>query len=152
MLDGGGRSDTLRLMSLHLIKLCVGVSEVEELRAWQAKRVKQSGVIWHRTRMRPKRADEILDGGSLYWVIRGVLQCRQQILDLKTEPDADGINYTYIILGHDIVSVEPRPHRAFQGWRYLQEKDAPADLEEGQGDGANLPPAMLAELRQLGIL
>ena len=139
-------------MSLHLIKLCVGVDEVEELRAWQAKRLKQSGVVWHRTRMRPKRADELLDGGSLYWVIRGVLQCRQEILGLKTEPDAEGVNYTYIILGHEIVSVEPRPHRAFQGWRYLAGKDAPADLEAGQEGAGNLPPAMLAELKQLGIL
>ena len=84
----------------------------------------------HRTRMVPKRAAELIDGGSLYWVIRGEIACRQRIRDVRPFRDKDGVGRCGLVLDPKVVLVEPRPFRAFQGWRYLAAKDAPRDLEK----------------------
>ncbi len=146
-------------MTLHLLKLCVGSDDVAALRAWQgeeaaeARRRGERYVPSHWTRMMPKRRDEILDGGSLYWVMSGMIAVRQRIVGLEPEVDENGRPFCRILFARRLVLVEPRPHRPFQGWRYLEAVDAPPDLTAVAGPGTRSPPArMLAELRALGLL
>jgi hypothetical protein len=139
-------------MTLHLRKLCVGVESVEQLQKAQARRLKRGERLRHDTRMMPTRRDDILDGGSLYWVIKGLIQVRQPILDISQETDSDGRGFARLHLGPDLVRVVPRGHRPFQGWRYLAAADAPADLSAGGAAGDELPAVLQAELRALGIL
>ena len=139
-------------MTLHLRKLCVGVESVEELQDWQARRLKRRQRLRHDTRMMPTRRAEILDGGSLYWVIKGFMQVRQPILDITQETDAEGRGFARLHLGPELVRVVPRGHRPFQGWRYLEAADAPADLAPAGKGGDDLPAGLQAELRALGIL
>lgn len=138
-------------MPLHLIKLCVGIDSVAELRLWVEQRTGGAEAYSHVTRMAPKRRDELLDGGSLYWVIKGQIACRQPIHDLQTFKDSDGISRCAIILEPRIVDVSPRPFRAFQGWRYLAATDCPPDLAEKDGQD-ELPESMRHELAALGLL
>jgi hypothetical protein len=139
-------------MALHLRKLCVGVETIEQLEQFQARRLKRGESLRHDTRMMPKRADEIVDGGSLYWVIKGRLQVRQPITDITQEADETGRGFARLHLAPGLVRVLPRAHRPFQGWRYLAAADAPADLASGGEGGDDLPAEMQAELRALGIL
>ncbi|MEQ9609213.1 MAG: DUF1489 domain-containing protein [Kiloniellaceae bacterium] len=139
-------------MTLHLRKLCVGVESVEQLQDYQARRLKRGETLRHDTRMMPKRRDEILDGGSLYWVIKGLIQVRQPILGITQESDAEGRGFARLHLGSGLVRVAPRGHRPFQGWRYLAAADAPADLAAAGAGADDLPPVLEAELRALGIL
>jgi hypothetical protein len=150
-------------MTVHLLKLCVGVSDVMQLVQEHeriAKRaIKRSKPIEdsHWTRMHPKRAEDVLDGGSLYWVIRGTIRVRHKILRLDPVTDADGQEYCAIVYDPKVILVDPRPRRAFQGWRYLEAEDAPPDLPNqrralasaaAEGD---MPQEMLTELRALGL-
>ena len=143
---------------LHLIKLCVGCDSVQDLEEWIAlklkekKRKKQPVEHIHTTRMVPTRADELKAGGSLYWVIRGQITCREKILDIRPFTDKDGIRRCRVVLDGKIVPVMPRPYRAFQGWRYLAHPDAPADLERGAPGSAAMPEQMRRELQELGLL
>ena len=102
--------------------------------------------------MVPKRVDELLDGGSLYWVIRGELLCRERILGIEPFTDKDGIGRCRIVLDGKVKLVQPRPFRAFQGWRYLTPKDAPPDLDRAAPGARNMPEQMRRELRELGLL
>src|ERR1700748_788974 len=118
-------------MALNLIKLCVGADSVRDLEDWikeklrdKRKRREKPEHI-HRTRMVPKRADELKDGGSLYWGIRGEIMCRPAIRDIRPVRDKDGLGRCGVVLEPKVVLVQPRPFRAFQGWRYLDAKDAP---------------------------
>ena len=106
----------------------------------------------HTTRMVPKRADEIVAGGSLYWVIRGQIMCRERILDIRPFVDKEGVGRCHFVLDCKPVLVEPRPYRAFQGWRYLAPKDAPRDLDRVAPGARDMPEAMRRELRDLGLL
>ena len=122
-------------MPLHLIKLCVGTDSIADLEDWiklkyaeQKKRGVKKPERIHTTRMVPKRAEEIIDGGSIYWVIRGEIMCRERILDIRPFVDKEGVGRCRLILDPKCVPVRPRPYRAFQGWRYLAAKDAPRDL------------------------
>lgn len=145
-------------MALHLIKLCVGCESVQDLEDWIRKKVadrKKRGLSrehLHRTRMVPKRADELRDGGSLYWVIRGEVTCRQRVLDVQPFVDKEGVGRCHLVLEPKVILVEPRPYRAFQGWRYLAPTDAPADLSRAAPGVRNMPEAMRRELRELGLL
>ena len=146
-------------MSLNLIKLCVGCDSVEELNVWQDGRLRQmkrDGVLpelFHRTFQMPKRREELLDGGSLYWVIKGVVQARQRLVDIREGTKDDGTPCATLVLDRALVPVRPMPRRAFQGWRYLTSDDAPADLAGGKGDGlAEMPPKLRRELVELGLL
>ncbi len=146
-------------MTLHLIKLCVGCTSIEDLRSWQdeklaqARKDKRTARLWHRTRMFPKRGDEIIGQGSLYWVIKAVVQVRQPIIDLVAVTGEDKIARCDIILAPELIPVRPAPRRAFQGWRYLPADDAPADLAGGfGGDISRMPAAMRAELLALGLI
>lgn len=145
-------------MALHLIKLCVGADSIEDLREWVSRRALVAMAAGleptssHTTRMVPKRAAELLDGGSLYWVIKGQVQARQPLLDLKTFTDADGIGRCELVLGPEVIETEFQPKRAFQGWRYLKDEEAPRDLKSLGADGAELPMDLRRELAELGLL
>lgn len=138
--------------SLHLIKLCVGCESPDLLREWQAGRLATQGRIVHVTRMTPKRAEELLDGGSLYWVMKGIVRARQRIVALHEGADENGRGFCAIELDQDLVEVEPHPHRPFQGWRYLKPDAAPPDLPRGAAGEEPPPPEMAAELRKLGLI
>ena len=146
-------------MPLHLIKLSVGTDSIEDLEDWIALKLKDQkkrGVKKpervHTTRMVPKRTEEILDGGSIYWVIKGEILCRERILDIRPFVDKDGVGRCKLVLDPKCVPVRPRPYRAFQGWRYLEAKDAPRDLDRAAPGARNMPEAMRRELRELGLL
>jgi hypothetical protein len=136
-------------VTLHILKLCVGVDTLEDLADWQAARVKQiksqTKRLSHVTRMTPKRREEILDGGSLYWVIKGQIAARQLIVDLKPAVK-NGHPSCAIVYEPVLIPVVRRLHRPFQGWRYLKPDDAPADLPTG------VSGELGAELAKLGLL
>jgi hypothetical protein len=145
-------------MTVHLLKLCVGVETVQDLRDWQAERLKRmvragkTPELCHRTRQTPRRRDGVLDGGSLYWVVKGLILVRQRILDLRADRKDDGTACCGIVLDPELVGTRPHPRRAFQGWRYLETSDAPADapfLESGHND---MPPGMREDLRELRLI
>ena len=140
-------------MALNLVKLCVGVDSVEQLQGWLDRHDGQPTV--HTTRMTPKRKDEILAGGSLYWVIKRVIQVRQPVLDLEEFTDPEGVKRCNIWLENKLVRTAPSPRRAFQGWRYLQSEDAPRDVKVQSaktGNGKEPPPELGAKLAELGLL
>ena len=145
-------------MTLHLIKLCVGAASIEDLAAWQRGRLaelKKSGKksqLFHTTFQTPKRQAELLDGGSLYWVIKGVIQVRQRIVGFGEGHKKDGSPCCLILLDPALVPVRPLSRRAFQGWRYFDAADAPADLKRGEKKLADLPPKMRRDLADLGLL
>lgn len=139
---------------LHLSKLAVGVQDLKQLRAWQAERARRDPPLRHRTRNFPRRAEEIIDGGSIYWVINGFMSVRQRILDITEDHWSDGTACTGLILDPRLVSVAARQTKPFQGWRYLSPEDAPIDLRarpEPRGVGM-LPPALRRELQALCLL
>ena len=144
-------------MTLHLIKLCVGADDVEDLRSWQAERLaekrkrKEKPMLAHVTRMVPTRAAEILDGGSLYWVMKGIIRCRQRSVDIEPFVDGEGIKRCRLVLDPEIVLVRRRERRPFQGWRYLDPKDAPEDVK-GVDEVDDMPEEMRRELEELGLL
>ena len=137
---------------LHLIKLSVGTEDVEDLAAWQTRQRARTGKAYHRTRMTPRRRDELLDGGSIYWVIKGQVLARQRLLDIEAVVDAQGRADNHLILGEILVRTVPRAHRPFQGWRYLAPEDAPMDLAAITGGQSDIPAEMAAELHELGLL
>jgi hypothetical protein len=143
-------------VALHLLKLCVGADSVVDLEGWVEERVRervakrQKPRSLHVTRMVPTRAAEIVEGGSLYWVIRGQLAARQSVLEIEPFVDVDGVGRCKMWLDREVVKVTPRPYRAFQGWRYLKAEDAPADL--GEGGAAALPEELRRTLGELGLL
>lgn len=145
-------------MTVHLVKLCVGVETVQDLAAWQAERLTtlakagETPELRHRTRQTPRRRNEILDGGSLYWVVKGFVLVRQRILDLKEATKDDGTPCCAIVLDPELVTTRPQPRRAFQGWRYLDPADAPADTRALASGEANIPPGMREELRELRLI
>jgi hypothetical protein len=145
-------------MPLHLIKLCVGADSIRDLEEWIEKRLaekrrrRQPQEHIHTTRMVPTRAEELLSGGSLYWVIRGEIACRQRLVDIRPFVDKEGIRRCRLVLDPKVVPVMARPRGAFQGWRYLPAKEAPPDLNRSGRGLAALPEEMRRELRGLGLL
>jgi hypothetical protein len=144
-------------MTVHLVKLCAGAESLEDLRTRIDYRVAanlaagRGGVHDHVTRMHPRREPDLLDGGSIYWVIRGVILARQKITGLERRTGRDGIERTAILLDPKYVLTAPAPRRAFQGWRYLTTEDAPRDLETRTQRKAP-PPELSIELAELGLL
>ncbi len=145
-------------MPLHLVKLSVGATSVKDLRDWIAERVKltkakgQPPRHIHVTRMSPKRVDELLDGGSIYWVIKGEIAAREKILGIEPFRDKDGIGRCRLVMEPKLIAVSPRQMRPFQGWRYLDPKSAPPDLGKAAESVAAMPEPMRRELRELGLL
>lgn len=143
---------------LHLIKLCVGCTDIADLRAWQKKRRAETKLRYniHVTRAFPKRAEELLQGGSLYWVIQGRIKVRQRLIGIAEHigdrNDEGGIPHCELQLDPRLIEVQARHHRPFQGWRYLEIDNAPPDIGDRSARGDDLPPALEAELRELGLL
>ncbi|MEM1371379.1 MAG: DUF1489 domain-containing protein [Pseudomonadota bacterium] len=146
-------------MPLHIVKLAVGAETVEDLAAWQALCLKRSASrrggprLVHTTFQTPKRQDEVLDGGSLYWVVKGVVSVRQRLLGFDEGRKEDGSKCCLFVLDPDLVPVRGKRRRPFQGWRYLKDADAPADYSStGAEEAKKLPAAMRRELAELGLL
>lgn len=139
-------------MTLHLVKLAVGVESVDHLAAIQAGRLRREGHLWHVTRQTPRRGAELLDGGSTYWVIRRAIRVRQRLVGLEQFVDGEGISRCALVLDPELVRTEQWPRKAFQGWRYLDAADAPPDARGAAAGTDELPPAMAEELRELGLL
>ncbi len=138
---------------IHLIKLSVGSENVETLTAWQEMRAQDwpDGHPRHITRMWPKREAELLDGGSIFWVIKGQILCRQTVVRLDEVTGSDGNRRCALVLAPELIRTEPAPRRAFQGWRYLSPDDAPADLSTNRAKEEALPAALAGALADIGV-
>jgi hypothetical protein len=144
-------------MTMHLLKLCVGCESIADLESW----IQETQLLYrrlgrpyrqtHTTRMVPKKIDDIVDGGSLYWVIKGRISARQRVEAIEPFTAEDGIQRCHLVLEPIVVPVQGRPCRPFQGWRYLDPKDAPADIRNGDAP-ESMPEAMREDLRALGLL
>ena len=145
-------------MTIHLVKLCVGIERLQDLRIWHAKRLDdlartgRVAELCYKTKQMPRRRAEVLDGGSLYWVIKGFVSARQHILDLKQTVREDGQPCCGIVLDPKIVETRPKPRRPFQGWRYLEVGEAPPDLSGSDEGAVEMPPGMREELRALRLI
>ncbi|PIV74608.1 MAG: DUF1489 domain-containing protein [Rhodobacteraceae bacterium CG17_big_fil_post_rev_8_21_14_2_50_65_11] len=137
----------------HLIKLSVGTETVDDLAAWQASAHDRwpDGQPRHVTRMWPKREAEIVNNGSIYWVIKGFVQVRQRVLRLDEVIGHDGIRRCAIVLDKALIRVEATPKRPFQGWRYLNPQDAPRDLSAQRAAEDRLPPDLQSALADIGV-
>ncbi len=146
-------------MTLHLVKLCVGATSIEDLAEWQTDRLAEArkrapaAKLFHATYQTPKRQQDLLDGGSLYWVIKGQILVRQRLIGLSEGKKNDGSPCCLLLLEPTLVPVRPVPRRAFQGWRYLSAEDAPPDLGTAGGRGLGAMPEQLRrELAELGLI
>tara|TARA_R110000868_G_scaffold29889_2_gene110967 strand:+ start:5753 stop:6190 length:438 start_codon:yes stop_codon:yes gene_type:complete len=145
-------------MTVHLIKLAVGIDSLSHLAQRQSQRSADAAAagdaaqVRHLTRSRPRRAEEVLEGGSIFWVIKGAVRARQRIVDIDTAINHKGLPRCALIFDPELVPVRARPMRAFQGWRYLEAADAPPDAIGGPDDSEHMPAEMAEELRALGLL
>lgn len=145
-------------MTLNIVKLCVGADSIDDLREWVSQRSLMAMAAGlephsiHTTRMVPKRVEELLDGGSLYWVIKGQILARQSLLDIRTSTGGDGITRCDLVLGPEVIATAPAPRRPFQGWRYLVVEDAPRDLDSSLAADNDMPDELKRELAELGLL
>lgn len=137
-------------MSVHIVKLCVGASDIEDLAAWQAHLMETLPAPVHHTRSFPRRADEILNGGSIYWVIRGAIRVRQRILGIRTVQDETGKDLCELVFDPQLVRTYATARRPFQGWRYLEAASAPRDLGTGEA-AVDLPRDLDEALRNAGV-
>jgi hypothetical protein len=140
-------------MALHLIKLAVGADDIAAVARWQTTYRLPNGNARMRTRMMPKRIEDLLDGGSLYWVIKRAIQVRQTIRVVREDRDENGKPQCIVELDPKLVETEPYPFRPFQGWRYLKPDAAPPDIRSGSVYiDPKMPPALRVELRRLGLI
>jgi hypothetical protein len=145
--------------ALHLIKLSVGTESVEDLAGWQQGVIARNAAAGlgrlssHVTRMWPTRTADLLSGGSIFWVIRGQVLCRQRLVRFDERIGEDGIRRCALMLDPELVRTFPQPRAAFQGWRYLRPQDAPSDLQTGgSGDGQDdLPMHVQIALSDIGV-
>lgn len=154
--DGPAPAD--EIMALHMLKMAVGIDTVGHLAAVQKRKMARAkgghgaSPLRHFTRNAPRRWREILDGGSIYWIIKGAIRVRQRILGIDRGTDVEGRRYCQLSLDPALVRTTPRPNKALQGWRYLENSGAPMDLDAGDGMTGDMPADMVAELRTLGLL
>ncbi|MFP6735501.1 MAG: DUF1489 domain-containing protein [Rhodospirillales bacterium] len=145
-------------MTVHLLRMAVRVESVGHLRTIQAERMKENAKgrkkkrLFTHTRNVPKRGAELLDGGSIYWVVKRYIRVRQNILGIESATNAKGRRYCAIELGPELILIEPRRHKAFRGWRYFRTEDVPIDLEKSLAETEDLPPELADELRDLGLI
>jgi len=138
---------------INLIKLAVGVRDVAHLEALQAARREADPPLRHRTRNSPKRAEELRAGGSIYWVIGGIVLVRQKILVIIEDHWDDGTRCAGLVLDPVLVRVQARAMKAFQGWRYLEPADAPADITATNGiNNTEIPEEMRRALAALALI
>ncbi len=131
------------MSDIHLVKLCVGADSLEDLLTWERQRT--GDISYIHTRHRPTRWQELVDGGSLYWVIKGVVLCRREIVSFDFDDQA---KHWIVGLRSKNILTESQPRRPFQGWRYLKASDAPRDLTQTDAD---LPPDMMKALKEAGV-
>ena len=138
---------------INILKLCVGAESVEDLAEWQHahRDLWPRGTARHVTRMWPKREAEVTAGGSLYWVIKGIVLARQRILRLDEAIGTDGIRRCALVLEAEIIRTEPAPRRPFQGWRYLDPSESPRDLPKGRALEQTLPAELARALADIGL-
>lgn len=150
---GEHEKETEMAGQLHLLKLCVGADSVEDLEDWQKSQRHRwpEGCAVHVTRMWPKREAELLEGGSLYWVIKGVILARQPLVGLEEMTGADGIRRCALVLDQRVIRTEAAARRPFQGWRYLPATEAPRDLPKGRERESALPEDMARALAEMGL-
>ena len=129
-----------------MLKLCVGAEDVRDLERWQTRLMKTRKAPVHQTRMVPKQIDSLLDGGSIYWVIKGIIQVRQTFSDIRVIEDRNLRKACELEFEPELIAVDPTPKRPFQGWRYLKPSEAPADVRSGTG-GSDIPPELHAKLK-----
>jgi hypothetical protein len=137
-------------MTIHMLKLCVGADDIDDLANWQKRLLKDLPEPVHHTRSFPKRGAEMLRGGSIYWVIKRAIRVRQRIVDLRTVQDGEGKDMCEIVFDPELVRTYAQPKRPFQGWRYLEPHAAPRDLNSGEA-ALDLPPDLDAALKQAGV-
>ena len=135
---------------VNLVKLCVGAGTIADLASRQELSLSKSGKLIHVTRMWPKRKKELLAGGSIYWVFRGLILARQEIIGFEEIIGQDKIRRCGLILSTVIYKTKPQPKKAFQGWRYLKNEDSPIDVGKYNQKEA-LPDSMELELSRLGV-
>ncbi|KCZ54817.1 hypothetical protein HY29_12900 [Hyphomonas beringensis] len=136
-------------MTIHMVKLCVGAEDIEDLENWQARLMKQGREPFHHTRMMPKQKDQLMDGGSIYWVIKGAIRVRQRIVDVR-QIAGEEHSMCELVFDPNLVRTYAKRKKAFQGWRYLKPADAPRDLTSGEA-AVNIPPDLDAALKQAGV-
>ena len=136
-------------MTIHMVKLCVGADDIDDLENWQKRLMKQGHEPYHRTRMMPKQKQQLLDGGSIYWVIKGAIRVRQRIVDVR-EVAGEAHTMCELVLAPELVRTYAKQKRPFQGWRYLKPGDAPRDLTSGEA-AVDIPPDLDAALKQAGV-
>ncbi len=140
-------------MALHLLKLAVGIENIGHFRAVQERHLADNGSLCHITRFMPRRAEKVLDGGSLYWVVRNFIRVRQRLLDLQVvKSDEGGGSKCAFVLDPELVLTVPVRRRPHQGWRYFEAASAPPDLGASIEEFGDMPAEMAAELRTLGLL
>ena len=140
-------------MALHLLKLAVGIENIGHLREVQARRLAENGSLCHVTRFMPRRAEQVLDGGSLFWVVRNFIRVRQRLLDLRVVKTVEtGSSKCAFVLDPELVLTVPARRRPHQGWRYFEAGSAPPDLGGSIEEFGDMPAEMAAELRALGLL
>jgi hypothetical protein len=137
-------------MTIHMVKLCVGADDIDDLVDWQRRQMLTHSNPVHHTRMAPKRAEEMLDGGSIYWVIKRAIRVRQRIIDIRVVPDEDGKDLCELVFDPQTVRTYAQPKRPFQGWRYLKPAEAPRDLKSGE-NAVDLPANLDAALKDAGV-
>lgn len=134
-------------MAIHMIKLCVGAESIRDLEVWQQRLMRDYPKPVHHTRMTPKRREELLAGGSIYWVIKKMIRVRQRIVDVQTLDDGAGRNMCELVFDPELIPVTPRRKKPFQGWRYLKVGDAPPDLVPG-AKASDVPPDLDVALKE----
>ncbi len=140
-------------MTVHLVKMAVGIESLDHLRRVQAERIKGAGKLRHLTRNRPRRADDVLDGGCIHWIIKGYIRARQRIIDFEDAEGRDGRKRCALILDPNLERTALVPHRPMQGWRYMDEESAPSVADGNYAEAVeNLPQGMAEELRSLGLI
>jgi len=139
---------------INLVKLSVGSESIDDMRNWQtsARARGPDGLPRHITRMWPKREAEVTRGGSIYWVVKGFIQCRQKVLRFDEIIGSDGIRRCAFVLDPDIIATTTAPKRPFQGWRYLPPTDSPPDLSAGRSTDDALPPELAGALADIGVI
>ena len=145
-------------MTLHLVKLAVGCEGIAHMRAFQTARYQgrevpgRTGEIWHRTGITPRRGEELLAGGSIYWVVKRAVQVRQRTIELRSVACPDGVQRCEIIMDRDLVQTRPQPRRPFQAWRYLYGSYAPPALASVTVDLEKIPFEMRSALLELCLI